>query len=328
MHHFRAMNTNFYTAGLSTASELQAESWFAFVEQHLSRFQPDSELSRLNAQAGYPFYASPLLYEAVKEALHFYECTDGIFNPLMGDILCQLGYDRSFDWDHISLSNTPLQQQTNAAMAYRHPPAYRRFGQTYYTLDPVLHTIHMHGDMQLDLGGIAKGWSAAQFASIVQEQGEQSGLIDAGGDLVIWGSQQRAYCVEIADPWEDRKTAASIDLVRDAGIATSSTLRRSWQGSDNRHYHHLLDPRSGTSAQSEWVQMTVISPSLTYAEVYAKCVLILGVDEGPRWLRRQTDNAVMIGFCADGSCIIDGLLSQYGQWNRQGEWTTYEQYMA
>ncbi len=327
MHHFQAMNSSFHTAGLSTAHELQAESWFAFVERHLSRFQSDSELSQLNAQIGYPFYASALLYQSVREALHFYEVTDGIFNPFMGQLLCQLGYDQTLDWDAADTRILANKQQrgNRAGMDYT---AHRATRPKQYTLDPILKTIHLHTDVQLDLGGIAKGWSAAQLANMLQEQGEESGMIDAGGDLVVWGSQQRDYHVEIADPWQDNRTAATIELTADVGIATSSVLRRSWQGSDQRHYHHLIDPRSGTSAQSEWVQMTVLSPSLTCSEVYAKCVLILGVEEGASWLRRQCSDAAMIGIRSDGMCVIDGPLQQFGQWKRQGEWIAYEQLMA
>ncbi|MFD1887953.1 FAD:protein FMN transferase [Paenibacillus wenxiniae] len=343
MHRFQAMNSSFHTAGLRAGHEVEAESWFAFVERHLSRFKRDSELSHLNAQAGYPFYASALMYQAAREALHFYEQTDGLFNPFMGQRLCQLGYDRIMDWERSSGHQSTLQmiadpqqqeqKQQKTQNVQKAPSAISlistgTFGKRLYTLDPILQTIHLHPDVQLDLGGIAKGWSAAQLAMMLQEQGESSGMIDAGGDLVIWGSQQREYHVEIADPWESHRTAATIELNQDAGIATSSTLRRSWQGSDQRSYHHLLDPRSGTSAQSEWVQMTVISPSLTLSEVYAKCVLILGADEGPGWLRRQCSDAAMIGIRNDGICVIDGPIAHYGQFYRQGEWITYEQHMA
>ncbi len=327
MHRFQAMNSSFHTAGLSIAHEQEAESWFAFVERHLSRFQPDSELSQLNAQAGYPFYASALMYQATREALHFYEQTDGIFNPFMGQILCQLGYDHSMDWDSTSRCSETAKQRQEAGLTMN-SSAYQMIGQKLYTLDPILQTIHLHTDVQLDLGGIAKGWSAAQLATMLQEQGEGSGMIDAGGDLVVWGSEQRDYVIEIADPWDDTKTVATVELIQDAGIATSSTLRRSWQGSDQHQYHHVLDPRSSTSAQSEWVQMTVISPSLTLSEVYAKCVLILGAEEGPAWLRRQCSDAAMIGIRNDGIGVMDGPIHRYGPMNRQGEWIAYEQLMA
>ncbi len=333
MHRFHAMNSTFHTAGLSTANELQAESWFAFVERHLSRFKPESELSRLNAEAGYPFYASSLMYQAVREAMRFYEQTGGIFNPMMGQILCELGYDRTMEWDHGSVSTRldawkPCDPANQSLSQQRYSTTPNRFGQKLYTLDAMLKTIHLHTDVQLDLGGIAKGWSAQQFANMLQEQGEESGMIDAGGDLVIWGSEQRRYEVEIADPWNEQETAASLVMMRDAGIATSSTQRRSWKGSDNQQYHHLIDPRLHTSAQSEWVQLTVISPSLTESEVYAKCVLIMGAEAGPRWLQRQNPEAAMIGIRHDGLCVIDGPIEQYGQFNREGEWTQYEQLMA
>ncbi|MBB3125686.1 hypothetical protein FHS19_000340 [Paenibacillus rhizosphaerae] len=96
MHTFRAMNTDFVTQGLPEAEYREAESWFAFVEKHLTRFDPGSELSQLNRSAGRPFLATPVLYEAVSVALNYYKRADGLFNPFLGRLLSDLGYGRSF----------------------------------------------------------------------------------------------------------------------------------------------------------------------------------------------------------------------------------------
>ncbi|GIP10935.1 hypothetical protein J1TS5_31050 [Paenibacillus macerans] len=97
MHKFRAMNALFFTAGLPELFRRSAMNWFIYVENKLSRFRPDSELSALNRCGGRPFAASPLLFDIISEADLHYQKTEGLFNPYLGAALCELGYSRSFE---------------------------------------------------------------------------------------------------------------------------------------------------------------------------------------------------------------------------------------
>lgn len=331
MYSFQAMSTTFHIAGLLECEGQRAESWFSFVERHLSRFDPQSELSQLNRQPGYPFYASALLYEAMSQAVQYQQRTDHLFDPFMGQILTRIGYPNQ---NPLSTATMPIQvnEFNNAAHANTKTMNGHRWRNSAYTqshgrictLDPILRTVHVHANVSVDLGGIAKGWSAEQYALMMRQQGVDSGMVNAGGDLIVWGTDRHNYVVDIADPWSNGQNIASLHLHKNAGVATSSTLKRSWQ-KDAGRYHHLLDPRTGTSAQSDWVQLTVISDSLTDAKVYAKCVLILGKQQGPAWLRRQCPDAAIIGVTQDGRCLIDGPLERYATFTRQGEWMKHEQ---
>lgn len=97
MHTFNAMNTTVVTDCLPSQARRNCENWFAFVERTLSRFRPESELSRLNHAAGKPFFASALLYEVLSVADRYCKETGGLFNPYLGGVLAGLGYDRSFE---------------------------------------------------------------------------------------------------------------------------------------------------------------------------------------------------------------------------------------
>ncbi|MEW4369932.1 FAD:protein FMN transferase [Paenibacillus kandeliae] len=333
MYSFQAMSTLFYIAGLEEQDIQRAESWFAFVERHLSRFDPQSELSQLNRQQGYPFYASALLYEAMSQAIQYQQRTDHLFDPFMGQILTRIGYPNQNSLSTATMPIVSLQANefSNAAHAITQTMNGHQWGDFSYmqshgricTLDPILRTVHVHADVSVDLGGIAKGWSAEQYALMMRQQGVASGMVNAGGDLIIWGSNLQDYVVDVADPWSSGQHIASLHMHKDAGVATSSTIKRSWQNGAG-HHHHLLDPRTGMPAQSDWVQLTVISDSLTDAEVYAKCVLILGKQQGPAWLRRQCPDAAMIGVTQDGRCLIDGPLDRYVTLTGQGEWMNNE----
>lgn len=90
---------------------------------------------------------------------------------------------------------------------------------------------------------------------------------------------------------------AAVTLVPPAGLcalATSSVVRRSWRTPSGARAHHLLDPRSAAPADSDCLQATVIANDLGLAEVYAKCLVILGTRAGPPWLAERDPSIAWI----------------------------------
>ncbi|MNI80910.1 Thiamine biosynthesis lipoprotein ApbE precursor [compost metagenome] len=92
------------------------------------------------------------------------------------------------------------------------------------------------------------------------------------------------------------------------GIATSSRLKRSWTDNKGTRLHHIIDPRTLRPSQSDLVQVTVWGPSLTAAEVYAKCVLILGSIQGQSWLEQNHPQYSAIGVSGNGRIMAAGSI--------------------
>jgi thiamine biosynthesis lipoprotein len=122
---------------------------------------------------------------------------------------------------------------------------------------------------QIDLGGIAKGWLADRLA---EEMGGNA-LANLGGDLRACGEGPQGQ------GWPVGIGGVTV-LLWDAAAATSGTLKRSW-GSG---LHHLIDPRSGRPAASDLQEVSVLAPSCSDAEVYAKTALLLGSTAAPSYL--------------------------------------------
>lgn len=290
MHVFRAMNADFHTYGLDEREQGRAESWFSFVENHLSRFRQDSELNRLSEAHGQPFLASSLLFEALFAANQYYLETAGLFNPFLARELSGLGYKISFERIQSS-SSVPYAVGLKVQQTRIEYPVCRPRLQ----FNPLLKSIMLEEGAALDLGGIAKGWSAERLSAILKREGVESGAIDAGGDVVIWGTGDSYRAVSIADPLDDSKDLMMLDLPADTGIATSSRVKRAWADEEGNRLHHIIDPRTLRPASSDLLQVTVWGPSLTAAEVYAKCVLILGSDQGKTWLEQKHPRYSAIG---------------------------------
>ncbi|MBI4307358.1 MAG: FAD:protein FMN transferase [Chloroflexi bacterium] len=275
---FRAMGCHMSawaaTEDGEVASRTLAAVWafFGVAERVLSRFRPDSELSRLNARAGQQVEVSPLLWSVLQAALEGARCTSGLYDPTILGALEAAGYDRTFaDVADDGTAGAPV-------------PA--RAGWREIRTDVPSRAVLLPPGARIDLGGIAKGWAADQALEMLSLLGPC--LVDAGGDIAARGRplEQPAWPVGIADP---RRPEEDIGLLRlrDCGVATSGMDYRRWRRG-GQVQHHIIDPRTGRPANADLLSVTVVAPNAAQAELHAKAVLVLGSRQGYKYLARQT----------------------------------------
>jgi thiamine biosynthesis lipoprotein len=241
------------------------------AERVLSRFRPDSELSRLNRAAGQPVPVSPLLWAVIRAALRAAGQSGGLYDPTVIDALEAAGYDRPFD-------------QLVARPERPTPPA-PAASWTAIRLDPALHTVYLPPGVRLDLAGVAKAWLAERAAARLARLGPC--LIDAGGDLVLRGAPpgQAGWPVAVADPLQPERDLALL-LLRDAGLATSGRDYRRWRRA-GQSQHHIIDPRTRRPAATDLLSATVVAGDLTTANHHALVALVLGMAAAQDYLARQ-----------------------------------------
>jgi thiamine biosynthesis lipoprotein len=290
-HTFRAMNTDVQAIVASRTRDVEAaatpvlanvEALFRSTEAALSRFRPDSELSRLNLTAGAEAVpVSPLLFEVLSAALDAARETDGLFDPMVLPALISAGYDQSF----------PLLPPDRPSRRTRLAPPPWSWREV--TLDRRRRTVRLPPGSGIDLGGIAKGWTVDRAADRLREF--ENFAVDAGGDLFARGRQADGspWTIGVQDPYQPERDVLGLTIDGRA-VATSSTRRRRWRLGGAEH-HHLIDPRTGDSAETDVAAASVIAPSVTRAEVLAKVALLLGAERGLAFLADQTDvEAVLV----------------------------------
>lgn len=313
-HSFRAMNTDVH-AWLYSAQPRQlareAEMTFRYFEQLLSRFRPTSELSRLNDHDGSPYIAGPDLYAAVEAALWAAQQTDGVFDPTILRSLEQAGYDRTFEAIDGRLPLAQAAPEANGRLdAAQSQPAARRsakrakrYDYRDVHLDALAQTISRPAGLQLDLGGMGKGWTVDRLADDLRPAGHF--FINAGGDIYAYGEPHRAsgWEINLTRPFDPSAAFATLSLNHHA-VATSSIARRRWL-KDGMVQHHLIDPRTGCPAETDLVSVSVVAGRTFTAEVYAKTALILGPDAGLAFLEEQ-DEVEGALVAASGEIILTG----------------------
>ncbi|MGA7192516.1 MAG: FAD:protein FMN transferase [Anaerolineales bacterium] len=260
------MNTDVLVAAqgpLARDGMQAARDYIDAGERRFSRFQQASELSQLNRSAGKWFNASPEMLDVLQKARKFFDLTNGLFDPSVLPDLMRVGYDRSMD--EIRAQNSIV---SSAGSARTPKTDFREL-----ELDLNSSRVRLSRNMQLDFGGIAKGWIVDQAVILLSHYSEAC-AVNAGGDMRFIGHSPigLGWPVELEDPRDASQSIARLTINHGA-VATSSVAKRTWkQGELNRH--HLIDPRTGEPAQSDWLCATVIADDTVTAEVYAKALLI------------------------------------------------------
>ena len=252
---------------------------FEEAEAELSRFRPDSGLSRLNAAAGLgPQTVSPLLWTALNRAVEAARQTLGLFDPTVLDLLRAAGYDRSFEL--LNGSSDTLGPSAKPSCGWHQIRFYDSVGQ-----------VELPAGVGIDLGGIAKGWTVDRVAVSLATHGPV--LVDAGGDIRAVGMPGgEPWPVAVQDPFDETRDCAVLAL-NGGAVATSSIGRRRWQR-NGQTMHHLIDPRTGQPSDSDLHTVTVLADTAEEAEVSAKTVLMLGTQAGASWLKRRDLRGLLI----------------------------------
>lgn len=241
----------------------RAEAEFERLEQLLSRFRDDSELSRLNRD-GRIENADPDVVHVVTLAVAARERTGGRFDPTVHDAVVAAGYDRTF-------GDVPLDAPGPA-------PSPAPCGGDIFLSG---RTIELGPGTRLDLGGIAKGYAVDRVAEVLALAGPC--LVNAGGDLAVRGGT-----------WPVGVTAdLTLELSRGA-IATSGRDRRRWRVS-GAELHHLIDPSTGSPAHGDLVSVTVVADSAAEAEVLATAAFLGAELDVPHVLVTTDGRTVVAG---------------------------------
>lgn len=269
---FRAMNTSVTLQVLGSgpatdAALADAEAVFRRVEAACTRFNPRSPLMKANAAAGAWCTVPPECHLALTEALRGYHETAGLFDPRVLETLVGLGYDRTLPF------RTEAVKVSRPAATAMAPPSLSPWQPALEPAGKV-----RLGSRPIDLGGIGKGLAVRLAGEILSRAG-RGHVVEAGGDCHLGGTGQRddGWQVGVEDPRGGSAPVAVLKL-RDTGCATSSLRVRSWRVGQER-VHHLIDPRTGTSAHGGLLSVTVVGPDTARDEVWTKSLLIAGKEQ-------------------------------------------------
>jgi thiamine biosynthesis lipoprotein len=240
-----------------------ARAEVAACEQALSRFDPASELSRLNAAAGAWVEVGERLAAALRLALRGREESGGRFDPTVLPPLAAAGYDRSFEL---------LEQR---------PPERAEGWRPGTAIELDAGRARLEAGTAIDLGGIGKGFAADRALTAMREAWPAlpGGIVDLGGDIACWGATPEggAWRLAIADARAPDEARLGVLELREGGVATSGRDERRF--GPGRELHHLVDPATGLPAGSGPLTVTVVAPGAAESDLHATALAICSFEE-------------------------------------------------
>ena len=236
------------------------------IEQLISEWRESSKVSEINRQAGVaPVEVPKELANLVRRSLKVSALTDGAFDITFHTV--------GRLWNFKSRSAPiPDKETIRAALVdtgYRH-----------VLVDEAKSTVFLdRKGTRIGFGAIGKGYAANRAVFVLKEHGVTGGVVNAGGDLVIFGTQEngRPWRIGIANPLDHDKTFAWLDTTEQA-VVTSGNYEN-YIEVDGRRLSHILDPRTGWPVE-ELRSVTIVCPDGELADALATGVSVLGVEKG------------------------------------------------
>lgn len=253
-------------ASALAAAQPIVETQLDAVEIAASRFRRDSEVSALAGAGGQRTPVSPVLADLITAALEAARATDGDVDPTVGTAMVALGYGAlGYGRD---AGNGPL------LTALRVPVRW-----TDVEFDG--RSVRVPDGTLLDLGATAKAAAADWCARRVYTETGSGVLVNLGGDIATAGpTPEGGWRILVQDT--DADPACQVVIGGDTGLATSSTRRRRWRHRDEI-VHHIIDPRTGSSAEPVWRSVSVAASTCLAANALSTAAIIRG-RRAPGWL--------------------------------------------
>jgi thiamine biosynthesis lipoprotein len=250
------------------------------IDRLMSNYKADSGLSRINAEAArHPVAVDPELFEFIVEATDYSRQSEGAFDITVGPLMKAWGF---FGGEGRVPGGDEL------AVARRH------VGSRHVILNRIERTIAFdEPGVELDLGGIAKGYAVDRVVSLLKQRNVAAALISAGGST-IYGlaapPAREGWDVMIQDPIHSAKVATTVTL-KDRALSVAGTSEKSF-AVDGVRYSHIMDPRTGSPVQGV-LSVAVMTSSGTAGDALDDAFFVLGPERTRAYLRRLPKTEVM-----------------------------------
>ena len=293
-----AMATTFEVIILhEDARYAQQSAWAAFneldrLEQELSRFIENSDISRINNLTDcQPLRIGLDAFECLKLAAKIYAETNGAFDITIGSLLdCWLGEDEK--------ARTPSKEQLNLAR--------QRTGIHLFELDEAQHTVALLAEpVQIDLGGIGKGYAVDRMAEMLRDWSIDTALIHGGYSSVLAldaPSSTKGWPLTLSNPHNRKQTLAGLHL-----------QGRALSGSGLQKGQHIIDPRTAKPVgdkQAAWA----CAPDAATADALSTAFMVMTADEVKKYCSNHPDTLAMIVLENRGEEAQKDRILQFGTW--------------
>lgn len=242
------------------------------IENLISEWRPNTQISEVNRNAGIrPVKVDREVFELTRRAISYSILSDGAFDISVAALDKIWRFDGNMD---ALPSDAAVQNSVT------------KVGFEKIELDSIASTIFLkQSGMKIGFGSIGKAYAADRGRHILQEMGVKGGLINASGDIALWGKPpgKKSWSIGISDPEKPYKITRKLRM-KEGAVATSGNYQKYVMFNGVR-YSHIINPRTGYPA-TELASVTVIGPMAEFANALSTSVMVLGVKKGLKLMER------------------------------------------
>ncbi len=251
------------------------------IEELLSNYRLDSELSRINQQAAqHTVTTDPETFAFLTSAQHWSEVSDGGFDITVGPLMQSWGFFR---------------KQGRIPTADELQNLRRRVGWQNVRLDPGTRSVRFKvPGVELDPGGIGKGFAVDAVLRLLRAEGVHAAMLSAGSSTIgAIGAPAgtEGWRVTSHDPWHPQRAVSSV-LLHDATLSTANCAEKNFSLGGHR-YCHIMDPRTLRPVENVQ-QVTIIDPMGTASDALSNALFVLPVESSVRLLHTLPQDRALI----------------------------------
>lgn len=251
------------------------------LEKLLTTYDEDSQTNRINSQAGIkPVEVDEEVIGLIDRSIKISSLTQGAFDITYGSL------DKRFWNFDKTMTSLPAPEKAREAI--------KLINFRNIVLDKKKQTVFLkEKGMRIGFGGIGKGYAADRAKAVMMQAGVESGIVNAAGDLTVWGKQPngKPWTIGIADPERKDAPFASIELTN-TSVATSGNYEK-FVIIGGVKYSHTIDPKTGYPVRGI-KSTTIICPSAEIADAMATPITVMGVQAGLGLINQMKSIACII----------------------------------
>ena len=260
------------------------------VNQAMSTYMPDSEISRFNAmRETAPMPISRRFRDVVVRSQELYEEMEGAFDPTVGPLIRFWGFDRG------EATQVLPDEETLAALQARTGMAHLEL-----TEDGLSKSVP---ELEINLSAIAKGYAIDRVAHLLMEEGFLDLWVEIGGDLAVRGNNAQGvpWRVGISVPEQGAEHEILQRIAMSHGAMATSGDAQNFREVAGERMHHILDPVTGRPVETNLASVTIIAADCMTADAIATGIYVMGMDAGLAWIEaRPGVEGLLIARGADG----------------------------
>jgi thiamine biosynthesis lipoprotein len=251
------------------------------IERLLTTFSDSSQTNQINAKAGVaPVKVDKEVFDLIERSLRISILTQGAFDITYGSVDKSLW---NFNKNMTSLPDAQIAKEMVRLINFRNV-ILNRDEQTVFLKEK---------GMRIGFGGIGKGYAADRAKDVMKKAGAINGIVNAAGDLTVWGRQPNGevWTIGIADPSKNQLPFASLKLT-DMSVATSGDYEK-YAIIDGIKYSHTIDPKTGYPVHGI-KSVTIICSTAEIADAMATPIMVIGIKAGIHLIDQIKDIACII----------------------------------